>query len=64
MTPRTLHYGNYGIFLIMGNAGFLPSTVVREFWANPCSTKPPNLLILKLPAAPKPCKHPAALSLP
>ena len=23
MTLRTLNYGNYGIFLIMGNAGFL-----------------------------------------
>ena len=28
MTPRTLNYGNYGIFLIMGNAGFCPSTVL------------------------------------
>ena len=28
MTLRTLSYGNYGIFLIMGNAGFCPSTVV------------------------------------
>ena len=27
MTPRTLNYGNYGIFLIMGNAGFCPSAV-------------------------------------
>ena len=25
MTLRTLNYGNYGIFLIMGNAGFCPS---------------------------------------
>ena len=24
---RTLNYGSYGIFLIMGNAGFCPSTV-------------------------------------
>ena len=24
---RTLTYGNYGIFLIMGNAGFISSTV-------------------------------------
>ena len=24
---RTLDYGNYGIFLIMGNARFCPSTV-------------------------------------
>ena len=29
---RTLNYGNYGIFLIMGNAGFLSSTVVCEYW--------------------------------
>ena len=28
MTLRTLNYGNYGIFLNMGNAGFCPSTVV------------------------------------
>ena len=27
MTLRTLNYGNYGIFLIMGNSGFCPSTV-------------------------------------
>ena len=27
MTLRTLNYGNYGIFLMMGNAGFCPSTV-------------------------------------
>ena len=27
-TSRTLNYGNYGIFLIMGNAGFTSSTVV------------------------------------
>ena len=27
MTLRTLNYGNYGIFLIMGNAGVCPSTV-------------------------------------
>ena len=27
MTLRTLNYGNYGIFLIMGNTGFIPSTV-------------------------------------
>ena len=28
MTLRTLNYGNYGIFLIMGSAGFCPSTVL------------------------------------
>ena len=27
MTLRTLNYGNYATFLIMGNAGFCPSTV-------------------------------------
>ena len=27
MTLRTLNYGNYGNFLIMGNAGLCPSTV-------------------------------------
>ena len=32
MTLRTLNYGNYGIFLIMGNAGFCPSTVAVEAW--------------------------------
>ena len=30
MALRTLNYGNYGILLIMGNAGFCPSTVVLE----------------------------------
>ena len=30
MTLRTLNYGNYGIFLIMGNAGFCPSAVVTN----------------------------------
>ena len=27
MTLRTLNYGNYGIFRIMGHAGFCPATV-------------------------------------
>ena len=27
MTLRTLYYGSYGIFLSMGDAGFLSSTV-------------------------------------
>ena len=31
MTLRTLNYENYGIFLIMGNAGFCPSTVGIRF---------------------------------
>ena len=33
MTSRALNYGNYGIFIIfiiMGNAGFISSTVVTE----------------------------------
>ena len=28
MTLRTLNYGNHGRFLIMGNAGFISSTVL------------------------------------
>ena len=33
MTLRTLNYGNYGIFLIMGNAGFCPSAVsIPSLW--------------------------------
>ena len=28
ITSRTLNYGNYGIFLNMGNAGFISSTLV------------------------------------
>ena len=35
MTLRTLNYGNYGIFLIMGNAGFCPSTVWLESRVDP-----------------------------
>ena len=31
MTLRTLNYGNYGIFLIMGNAGFCPSAVGTRY---------------------------------
>ena len=34
MTLRTLNYGNYGIFLIMGHAGFCPSTVVFKVQKN------------------------------
>ena len=30
MTLRTLNYGNYGIFLLMGHAGFCPSTVSNQ----------------------------------
>ena len=29
-TFRTLNYGNYGSFLVMGNAGFISSTVVAQ----------------------------------
>ena len=35
LTLRTLHYGNYGTFLIMGNAGFISSTVFWSFQADP-----------------------------
>ena len=34
---RTLNYGNYGIFLNMGNAGFIASTVPLSFGALGCS---------------------------
>ena len=36
---RTLNYGNYGIFLILGNAGFISSTVLNPAAgsaASPC----------------------------
>ena len=45
MTFRTLNYGNYGIFLIMGNAGFCPSTVPPQLLL----TLPPPLLLPLLP---------------
>ena len=38
ITLRTLNYGNYGVFPIMGNAGFISSTVtdryIRSFLSN------------------------------
>ena len=43
MTLRTLNYGNYGIFLTMGNAGFCPSAVL-----NPSSRKKGTLIIMGL----------------
>ena len=39
MTLRTLNYGNYGIFLIMGNAGFCPSTVYYTIIAQGLGTR-------------------------
>ena len=42
MTLRTLNYGNYGIFLIMGNAGFCPSTEGVGFRVNPESSLKPK----------------------
>ena len=46
ITARTLNYGNYGIFIIMGNAGLISSTVglrvERLGTLNPCSGKPSN----------------------
>ena len=47
MTLRTLNYGNYGISLIMGNAGFCPSTVVW-FVSRLLALKPWGLLGLGL----------------
>ena len=38
MTLRTLNYGNYGIFLIMGNAGFCPSAVlICYYYSSSCT---------------------------
>ena len=34
MTLRTLNYGNYGIFLIMGHAGFCSSAELRNIRAS------------------------------
>ena len=49
----TLDYGNYGIFLIMGNAGFISSTVVEV--VDPHFEKPQSP-----PGAPGPSKPAAA----
>ena len=52
MTLRTLNYGNYGTFLIMGNAGFCPSTVSlpsRMLYPNP-EIQTETLRSLTLPA--------------
>ena len=43
MTLRTLNYGKYGVCLIMGNARYLSSTVVRA-----------SILHIKDPRNPKP----------
>ena len=54
MTLRTLKHGNYGIFLIMGNAGFCPSTVLLR-----------NLSLMQIESrkAAKPSKQTAELNL-
>ena len=43
----TVDYGNYGIFLIMGNAGFLSSTVV-VYGRGPWVEKPQSWRLLTL----------------
>ena len=35
MTLRTLNSGNYGIFLIMGDAGIIPSTLFGDLERDP-----------------------------
>ena len=55
MTLRTLNYGNYVMFLIMGNAGFCPSTVLLLLLLLPLLV----LLLLLLLATPPPTNHPA-----
>ena len=47
MTLRTLNYGNYGIFLIMGNAGFCPSTVGRDSAAASSQAQPEDFTALR-----------------
>ena len=39
IASRTLNYGNYGIFLIMGNAGFIPSAVSQPTSASALTSK-------------------------
>ena len=39
MTVRTLNYGNYGIFLAMGNAGFRSSAVSSQLRAGVSSVR-------------------------
>ena len=39
---RTLNYGNYGIFPIMGNAGFISSTVRLARMMNTTSNRRPS----------------------
>ena len=47
MTLRTLNYGNYGIFLIMGNAGFCPSAVASRGVIMIIALLPPEAQVLK-----------------
>ena len=54
MTLRTLNYGSYGIFLIMGHAGLCPSTVWSsrpEALTDKSFAQTPKLLKLKAPTA-------------
>ena len=46
MTLRTLNYGNYGIFLIMGHAGFCPSAV-SWFWGPSCQSEKFRIVCLR-----------------
>ena len=48
MTLRTLNYGNYGLFLIMGNAGFCPSTVVTPPKKGKNSPPPDPVVVINL----------------
>ena len=44
MTSRALNYGSYGTFPIMGNAGFISSTVCRLVGVGfPVISRPPVL---------------------
>ena len=53
MTLRTLNYGNYGIFLIMGNAGFLSINSITTTKISVAQRLPPPVPAVAL-AAPEP----------
>ena len=60
MTLRTLNYGNYGIFLIMGSAGFCPSSS-RNDKRNPISD---YLDTSDFATWPRKTRNPSTLNLP
>ena len=55
MTLRTLNYGNYGIFLIMGHAGFCPSTVSQMLRCPEMNLQTPGKQTVDTNAQASPC---------